>query len=93
MRVRYPPLHLFYDLHFFFVTKVLTMSHAGTDVDAVLTSPLQEGLEALPDAIAIPLSPVPEPLGSGSVGMLFLFVCMRVMLVGCSPLTISLCTL
>ena len=60
---------------FIFVTKVLTMSHAGPAVDAVLTSPLQEGPEVLPDAIAIPQSPVPESLGSGSVGMLF-FACL-----------------
>ena len=60
---------------FIFVTKVLTMSHAGPAVDAILTGSLREGPEVLPDDIAIPQSPVPESLRSGSVGMLF-FACL-----------------
>ena len=39
---------------FIFVTRVLTMLHAGFAVDAILTGSLQEGPEVLPDDIAIP---------------------------------------
>ena len=46
------------------------MLHVGPAIDVVLTGSLQEGPEVLPDDIALSQSPVPEPLGSGSVGML-----------------------